>query len=511
MLSDMHLKSSFLALFLSGGLLLAEPSDQRIAMLYNSLDPTSISQHLAFYELYQPHPISQKALNDVITLLSGNQNSQSLLNSEISFSVHSLVELINKPNHQQIPLIQEENLREIERFSARLAHRQLKGHGALNEKDVLKLTPEEVDVARGLFLSQFGNDIQKIRTYEALIDLMALQVLARLPRQASPKQKILKINELVFEEMGFRFPPQSLQSKEIDVYTFLPSVLDSHRGVCLGVSILYLCIAQRLDLNLEMITPPGHIYVRYQDDNQTINVETTARGIHVESEEYLGVNTRSLKQRTIKEVIGLAHFNQASVFWQKKDYEKAYEAYQEAKKYMGNDPLLNELLGYICLFTHRVEEGEKLLHLVKNHVPDHAIIKNHVAEDYFNGHVDAEGIKTIFSHTDDNRQAVLTKKNELEQVVKKYPLFRAGLLHLALSWVELHRSGEALEVLKQYHQLFPDDPEANYYLSILYGQRMNYQKSWEHLRLAEALVAKRNHKPKALKELRRSLTAASPE
>src|SRR5665647_1570782 len=105
---------------------------------------------------------------------------------------------------------------------------------------------------------------------------MALQILARLPPKASPQQKILKINELIFDEMRFRFPPHSLYAKDIDVYTFLPSVLDSHRGVCLGVSILYLCIAQRLDLNLEMITPPGHIYVRYRTTDQTINIETTA-------------------------------------------------------------------------------------------------------------------------------------------------------------------------------------------------------------------------------------------
>ena len=76
----------------------------------------------------------------------------------------------------------------------------------------------------------------------------------------------------------FRFPPHSLYAKDIDVYTFLPSVLDSRRGVCLGVSILYLCLAQRLDLPLEAMTPPGHIYVRYGED---LNIETTARGIDV--------------------------------------------------------------------------------------------------------------------------------------------------------------------------------------------------------------------------------------
>jgi regulator of sirC expression with transglutaminase-like and TPR domain len=102
---------------------------------------------------------------------------------------------------------------------------------------------------------------------------MALQILARLPENASSEEMIRVMNEMLFNEMRFRFPPQSLGIKEVDLYTVLPSVLDSRRGVCLGVSIIYLCLAQRLDLNLEVITPPGHIYVRYVDP-KTLEFET---------------------------------------------------------------------------------------------------------------------------------------------------------------------------------------------------------------------------------------------
>src|SRR5205807_1806234 len=94
----------------------------------------------------------------------------------------------------------------------------------------------------------------------------------------------------------------------------------SRQGVCLGVSILYLCLAQRLDLDLEIITPPGHIYLRYPGKEQMINIETTARGINLPSDTYLGINTRKLEKRTLKEVIGMAFFNQASVYWEKGDY-----------------------------------------------------------------------------------------------------------------------------------------------------------------------------------------------
>lgn len=488
-------------------------SDQKLKTLYNSLDPSSIAEHLAYYELYAPHPLSRQAMADVYRLLSGEPPlSQNLTELPLSPDViRSLVNLIIRPNSREIAPLEEANLKMIERLSARLSHRRLLGHQATSEAEVVMLPPAQVDVARGLFLSQYSQDLQKVRTYEAVIDLMALQVLARLPAQPTPEQKITKINELIFEELQFRFPPHSLHAKDIDTYTFLPSVLDSHRGVCLGVSILYLCLAQRLDLPLEMITPPGHIYVRYRTAEKTINIETTARGIHIDSEEYLGVNTRSLQQRNPKEVIGLAHFNQASVFWQKGDYEKTYQAYQAAKKYMGEDAQLNELLGYASLFTGHEEEGRQLLHQVKYFVSEHAIVGNTMAQDYLEGNVDAESLKLIFAHDEEDRESLLHKKEVLSDVVKRYPKFRAGLLYLAATWMELYRSDEALTMLKAYQTLTQFDPEANYQLALLYVQRLNYQKAWEHLRLAEATTHTKDYTPKPLKELRKNLATLSPE
>jgi regulator of sirC expression with transglutaminase-like and TPR domain len=491
-----------------------EYSDQRLKMLYNSLDPYSISQHLAFYELYRQKPLGQQALRDVWELLYGRKTTFQAGIIDIPFStsvISSLVSLVNKSTDQELPLINEEDLQTIENLSFRLAHIQFKGHYAKTEEEVLQLPPEEIDLARGLFLSQFGPDLQKIRTYEAIIDLMALQILNRLPAQATPEIKIRLMNWFIFEEMGFRFPPHSLYAKDIDLYTFLPSVLDSHQGVCLGVSILYLCLAQRLALPLEMITPPGHIYVRYRSSETIINIETTARGIHLDSEEYLGVDTRSLQQRNIKEVIGLAHFNQAAVFLQQEEYIKALAAYQKAEAYLPGDYLVKELLGYSYLLVGNQQMGVYLLQQVKDHIPDYAIVKDTMAEDYLQGKVDIESFKVIFKRVDEDRQSVLNKKQLLEGILQRHPYFRAGVLHLAITWLQLHRAREALETLNSYYTLHPNDPEVNYYLAVLYGQRYDYNKAWEHLRQAERIVHERNYNPKILKELRKSLAICCPE
>lgn len=491
-----------------------EPSNTKLKTLYNSLNPTSISQHLAFYDLYTHYPEGRQALKDAWQLLTNNSQSQQVTSCHLSLSntvIQTLVALVNKPIAQEISLSDEETLATLTHLSSRLSHYSLKGHAVWSEQEVLNLPLEDIDLARGLFLSQFGADRHKIQSYEALIDLMALQILARLSKNASAEEKICLINAFIFEEMGFRFPPHSLYAKDIDLYTFLPSVLDSRRGVCLGVSILYLCIAQRLALPLEMVTPPGHIFVRYREKDQVINIETTARGIHMNSDDYLSINTHALQQRTIREVIGMAHFNQASVHWQNQDYEKALTAYQKAEPYMRDDPVLKELMGYILLLTGHQKEGEQILWAIKDFTADYEIVKNTIAEDYFLGHIDAKGIGVIFTKVDEDRQSILIKKQALEETLKRYPFFRSGLLNLAILWLQLHRQGEALEVLKRYHTLDAKDPEVHYYLSVLYGMRRNYPKAWDHLQQAEKIVKTHQHDPQILKELRRELLTCCPE
>ena len=260
-----------------------------------------------------------------------------------------------------------------------------------------------------------------------------------------------------------------------------------------------------------MITPPGHIYVRYKTADKTINIETTARGIHIDSDEYLTIDTCSLQERNIKEVIGLAHFNQAGVFMQREEYDQALKCYQKAEQYLPNDYLLKELLGIAYLFTGDVIKGKQLLNEIKNQIPHYAVSNDTMPNDFLNGYVDIDSLKIIYKSVDEDRDSILTQKKLLETIVARFPKFRSGIFLLAVVWLQLHRSGEALDILQRYHCLHPDDPESNYYLSALYLQRLDYNQAWRHLSQCEKIVQKRNYNPKVLKELRKTLSTACPE
>ncbi|MBY0528651.1 MAG: hypothetical protein K2P51_00485 [Rhabdochlamydiaceae bacterium] len=483
--------------------------------LYNTLDPLSISEHLAFYELYPETKEGKAALTRAWELLNGGALSSDMARLPLpKLDLQAVISLVTRQSFDAPVKLNEEQLQLIGSIAGRLHNRKLRGSAVWTKKEVLALSAQEVDIARGLLIDQFEgieNAREEILQYEASIDLMALQIQVRIPPNATDEEKIRQINRFVFQEMQFRFPPHSIHAKEIDLYTFLPSVIDSRQGVCLGVSILYLALGQRLGLNLEIITPPGHIYVRYRTQEKIINIETTARGINLPSEVYLGINTRKLPLRNMHEVIGMAFVNQASVSWSQGNYETTVKLYEKALPYLTDDLHLKMFLGLNYLFIDKKKEGIALLKQVEGITFDDDVSPETLADDLLQGKADIAGIQAIFLPVDETRASIIAKQKELEEILKRCPTFRAGLLQLATTWLQLGRATEAQEILQRYHKLDPNNSTVEYYLSILSAQRLDYNLAWKHLKHAEHLTAARDHYPRALKGLRENLRRICPE
>lgn len=464
--------------------------------LYNSLDVFSLSEVLAFYELYPESDEAEKALS----------RAEKLLNIPYPDWAVCLPKLINRISGVSATYSEEE-VTMIETLASQLPNRKLKGYCVKSESEIISLPSKEIDLGKALILSQMGdqeNAYFQARSYSAMLDLMALQILARLPNEASALEKIQETNRFIFDQMHFRFPPHSVYAENIDLYTFLPSVMDNHLGVCLGVTALYLAIAQRLDLPLEIVTPPGHIYIRHRENGRVLNIETTARGVHMPDETYLSVTNFELPERTIKEVIGMTHVNQASTYLHKGEFQKAAFAYQKACPYMPKDPLVHELLGYSYLLIGKQEEGEELLRGIEKGF-------HSIAEDYLAGKVGLDGIQAVFMLVDETRESILEKQTRLKNILEKYPRFRDGLHQLAVGWIQLNRAKEAIETLTKLHALDASDAVTEYYLAVLHGQRHDFKKCWLYLKNAEEILASESIMPKALKELRRELILHCPE
>lgn len=494
--------------------LCGETESQRTALLA-TLDKSSLRQHLAFYDLYSDTPEGKEALRRAWGLLcatSYQKPAETNLSHLSSITIQQMISILGNGSLASFAPLPAEDIVVIEKLAQHLPNRKLRGFSVNHEEDLLNLTPDQIEISQAVLLSQGeAADFQRLASYKASLDLMALQILARIGIDATPIDKINGINAFIFEELGYRFPPHSLYAKDIDQYTFLSSIIDKREGVCLGVSILYLSLAQRIGLPLEIITPPGHIYVRYNTPTYHINIETTARGVHLDDHVYLGINTRSLSQRNLKEVVGMIHYNQASVYWQKGENEKVAECYKKAYVYMHDDLRLQELIAINALVLGKKEEANQILLALQNKVDDDEVARDPLAQDILDYSLDAETINTIMMPVDETRSSILKKKEALLEALEKYPKARSLHFNLAATLMQLNRHKEALERLKIYHKLDPNNPHVEYYLAALSAQRLNYPDAWHHLKRAELLTGIRGYQPRVLKHFRRELSAVAPE
>ncbi|MFA6916721.1 MAG: transglutaminase family protein [Parachlamydiales bacterium] len=482
---------------------------------YKSLPSNSLKELLAFSVLYPETQQGQASIREVLSLLmEPNLISYEQIH-KASAAAPDLIRL-SKALPGSFNSCSEEALEIIENASGHLLNRRLAGYGITELTLAQRMAPDQIDLARALLLAEMGSSpetLQHVRCYEAALDWMALQILLQLGPHATHEQMINAINAYLFQVLHYRFPAYRKYAKQIQNYSLLGKVIEARQGVCLGVSLLFACLAQRVGLPLQIITPPGHIFLRYETAQGYRNIETTAGGIHLEDENYLGIELEELPRRTVKETIGLAHLNTGSTYWQNGDYDKALEEYAKAKTYMGDDPLLQCFTGFCLCLSGRIEEGKKNLMRIRN--SNHPLMHQTkmIAADFLDGRTDVEALKLVYVEVDKVRTEQEKHCNELMVMMERCPQFRAGWMKLAMTWMDMQREDKAIEAIEKSHQVDPNDLSVEYFLAQLSLSRQDYIQAWKYLLNAEKLAEKRVKPFKPLKQLRSQLSSccAIPE
>ena len=125
----------------------------------------------------------------------------------------------------------------------------------------LKIAKESYpEIDSEYYLKKIENIIENIKT--------------SLRDETEPEQIIKIINIVLFNELQFKY----VQTGNLD-YISLNKVLDSKIGNCVGLSILYLCIAEGLHLPIYGVSVPEHIFVRYDEGDFRRNIETGYEGM----------------------------------------------------------------------------------------------------------------------------------------------------------------------------------------------------------------------------------------
>lgn len=111
--------------------------------------------------------------------------------------------------------------------------------------------------------------------YERRIDEYAATLAAQLPTFASETVRLSRLNEFLFEELGFAgdesnyFDPRN---------SYLNEVLDRRLGNPISLAIVQITLAQRLGLPLEGVSFPGHFLVRMPLEDGIVVLDPFHRG-----------------------------------------------------------------------------------------------------------------------------------------------------------------------------------------------------------------------------------------
>jgi tetratricopeptide (TPR) repeat protein len=147
--------------------------------------------------------------------------------------------------------------------------------------------PESAFGASILALSERGCRALSGRPFDrARVERKVSEIASRVERQLGndrdPRRALAAIGRVVFAEERFAY---DASGTDPDLY-MLDRVIERKRGNCLGLTLLYDLVGERIGLPLTGAYVPGHILVRYESGPVRVNVETSRQGEELSDAEY---------------------------------------------------------------------------------------------------------------------------------------------------------------------------------------------------------------------------------
>ena len=394
------------------------------------------------------------------------------------------------------------------RRQAPLANEGKAGLYARSIEQVLRLDDDQVDLATAVLISSelWSDNWSRIvngRVYLSRLDGMALEIrdILKQNRIAANFRAIPVINKYLFEDLGFKSIAEASDPNSL----FLHTVMDKKEGYCLGLSILYLSIGERLGLPLYGVVVPGHFFVRYDDGRVRFNIETTSKGGNAPDEHYIKkfkvptLNGRSIYLKNLSKIQTLGCFfnNLGNSYSDVGDMESALLAFERAVEI---NPTLSESranLGNIYLkkgkVTQAISEYQAAIDINPNDAKTHNNLGNAYMQRGSFGYAVSEYLRAInldpnFVDGYKNLALVYIKQNryprakmELEKVIY-LGLADAGC-YSQLGDIYSH-SGNFDQAIIQYNKALNIDHDfldAHYGLAICYNkQGKTVDEIWQY-------------------------------
>jgi len=173
--------------------------------------------------------------------------------------------------------------------------------------EIIKLPDKDINIGFvALVLAKGYYPEVNIKKYLERIDVMARELKQQIGAEKDAEKIIQAFNHYIYAIRGMKAGSSTAaEANKLEAQeAFLNKLLDSDRGNCLGLSTLFLSLAERLNLPLYPVKCPSHYFIRYDDGKFRRNIETTAAGKEASDEFYFkGYITDEYVGETLREYI----------------------------------------------------------------------------------------------------------------------------------------------------------------------------------------------------------------
>ncbi len=186
-------------------------------------------------------------------------------------------------------------------------------------EDYLSQPDSEIDIGyANLLMGKVLNPLIDINFFDGELNAIVNIVKKQIRRDKKPQKIIEKINAIIFDQYNFEALAEPYPEDFL-----LDNLIQSKKGRCMSLVALYSTLGYRLNLPIEGVCVPEHIFARWVPEekkkrfsfkkNKHINIETTLDGIELSDKYYLNMlnnlkaeaeNPFFLRPLSKKEVIG---------------------------------------------------------------------------------------------------------------------------------------------------------------------------------------------------------------
>jgi len=257
------------------------------------------------------------------------------------------------------------------------------------ERGALRAIVQNEDVfnASLLFAQNYYSDINGTQANE-VFNAIVNDISEQIEGVNEPHQIVGIINKHLYETLHI-----SPIGNASDISYLLPNkVLESKKGHCTGLSVIYVAIAEKLQLPIFAKVVPWHIFVCYDDGQSKFNIETTAGGYSLPDSHYSRflpyperiVPSFYLRKLSKAELLGTFLSNLGTFLRQEDRYPEALNVYKKALFLAPESAAIHTNVGYLYLKLGKIKKAKQFL--TKAVILDPTLLQAHLnlALLYFN-------------------------------------------------------------------------------------------------------------------------------